>query len=162
MHKGFCRSFLVAMALVILLAVSAGSAQGIPDEDAIRDARLRYNTAIERQDVEAIVSFFDDEYQVTTSLGELLQGPEGEAEAWRALFGSRRNLSYIRSTETVEVSRRYPLAAETGTWVGSWLTDSGQVNTGGHYTAMWRQADGRWKVRSELFVAMYCDGLACP
>jgi len=162
MNKFFSRVFVAALAPVMLLAVPAGSAQDVPDEDAIRDARLRYNTAIQRQDVEGIVSFFDDEYQVTTSLGELLQGPEGEAAAWQALFDSRRDLSYVRSTETIEVSGRYPLAAETGTWVGTWLTGRGPVRTGGHFSAMWRKVDGTWKVRSELFVAMYCDGLACP
>ncbi len=151
-----------ALILIGLMLTSLGVAQDVSDEASIRDARSRYNEAILRQDVDGIVSFFDEDYQVTTSLGELLQGRDGEAAAWQGLFDSRRELNYVRQTETVEVSRRYPLAAETGEWVGTWMTDDGAVRTGGHFTAMWRKVDGVWKVRSELFVALYCEGLSCP
>lgn len=153
---------LLAVCAALTLAGSFGFAQETTDEEAIREARELYNKAIQRHDVDGIVSFFDEDYQVTTSLGELLQGKDGEATAWRGLFESRQDLIYVRRTENVEVSRRYPLAAETGNWVGTWMTGRGPVRTGGHYTAMWRKVDGTWKVRSELFVALYCDGLSCP
>ena len=106
--------------------------------------------------------FIDDEYQITTSLGQLIQGRDGEANSWRELFSTRQDVLYVRTPETIEMSDAYPLAAESGTWVGTWLTPDGGVRTGGRYSAMWRQVDGEWKVRSELFVALYCEGLACP
>ena len=104
----------------------------------------------------------DDHYQITTSLGDLLQDREGEAPAWQSLFDSRQSLRYLRTPASVEVSDSYPLAAETGEWVGTWTTDEGPVRTGGRYAAMWRKIDGEWKIRSELFVALYCEGMACP
>jgi len=148
--------------IVILLAGVSVFAQDLSDSDRIREARDQYNNAIARHDVQAIMSFIDDEYQITTSLGQLIQGRDGEAAAWQDLFSSRQDVLYVRTPEAVELSNAYPLAAETGTWVGTWSTPDGIVRTGGHYSAMWRQVDGKWKVRSELFVALYCEGLGCP
>ena len=151
----------VVASAVLFVGVSV-FAQGMSDSDQIRNARDQYNDAIARHDVQAIMTFHDDEYQITTSLGQLIQGRDEEAASWQELFSIRQDVLYVRTPETIEVSDAYPLAAETGTWVGTWSTPDGGVRTGGHYSAMWRQVDGEWKVRSELFVALYCEGLACP
>lgn len=132
------------------------------DADTVRNTRGQYNDAIARHDSQAISDFLDSEYQVTTSLGQLVQDRGAEESVWATLFASRKNLLYVRSPEQIDVSRDYPLAAERGTWVGTWTTDKGPVRTGGHYSAMWRKINGAWKVRSELFVALYCDGELCP
>jgi ketosteroid isomerase-like protein len=152
----------IVIALTLSIATPSAIAQDNSDIDQIRAARADYNDAIARHDVPAIVSFLDEEYQVTTSLGQLLQDRDGEAAAWRDLIKSREDLLYVRSPESIEVSSEYPLAAELGTWVGTWSTNQGEVRTGGRYAAMWRQVDGVWKVRSELFVALYCTGASCP
>jgi len=153
---------LLAVTTAILFCTSLVSAQSDSDVEQVRDARAQSNEAIARHDVPAIISFLDDEYQVTTSLGQLLQDRSDEGASWHELFASRQDLLYVRSTESVEISGDYPLAAETGSWVGSWSTADGPVRTGGRYAAMWRKVDGMWKVRSELFVALFCDGIACP
>lgn len=157
----YMRSYLVSVTLAVVTAVSIASAEDDQGE-RIREARAEYNDAIARHDVPAIIAFLDDEYQITTSLGQLLNGPDAEAAGWQELFDSRQDVVYVRSPESIEVSQDYPLAAETGTWVGTWSTSDGPVRTGGRYSAMWRQVEGVWKVRSELFVALYCDGINCP
>ena len=149
------------IAMSIVVAGSSIFAQDTSDEEQIRTARAQYNAAIADHDVPGIVSFHDDEYQVTTSLGQLEQGRD-DAAAWVQLIAARKDVVYVRSPESVEVSKDYPLAAEVGTWVGTWTTPDGPVRTGGRYAAMWRNADGVWKVRSELFVALYCEGVRCP
>jgi len=147
--------------LLVLITTAVADAQGNAETE-IRDARAAYNAAIARHDVAAIISFMDEEYQITTSLGQLLQGRNAEAIGWQALIDSRQELLYVRSPDAIKISEDYPLAAETGTWVGTWSTGNGRVRTGGHYSAMWRLVDGAWKVRSELFVALYCEGVDCP
>jgi len=156
------KNIIGAIAMVFLLSSSPNFAQGEPDVERIRDARAQYNDAIARHDVPAIVSFLDEEYQITTSLGQLQQNRDEEAAGWQELIASRQDLLYVRSPETIEISNDYPLAAESGTWIGTWSTADGPVRTGGRYAAMWRQVNGAWKVRSELFVALYCEGLRCP
>ena len=154
--------FRVAVATVSFLLLSSASAQSVSDEEQIRKERAAYNDAIARHDVAKIVSFLDEEYQVTTSLGQLLQDRDDEASSWEQLIASRQQLLYVRTPELLEVSSAYPLASEVGTWLGTWSTDDGPVRTGGRYAAMWRKVDGTWKVRSELFVALYCSGSRCP
>jgi len=156
------KKVITVVATAVLFVGVSVFAKGMSDSDQIRNARDQYNNAIARHDVQAIVSFLDDEYQITTSLGQLTQGRDGEADSWQELFSIRQDVLYVRTPETIEVSDAYPLAAEAGTWVGTWSTPDGGVRTGGRYSAMWRQVDGEWKVRSELFVALYCEGLACP
>lgn len=152
----------ICVAFATFLFALIADAQSDSEAERVRNARAEYNDAIERHNVPAIVSFYDSEYQITTSLGDLSMDVDAEAEGWRQLIASRKDLLYVRSPESIEISRDYPLAAESGTWVGTWSTSEGAVRTGGHYSAMWRQVDGEWKVRSELFVALYCDGTSCP
>jgi ketosteroid isomerase-like protein len=154
--------FSTAMIPVNLLVVSLAVAQSTSDADEIRQQRAHYNAAIAAHDVPRIVSFLDDEYQITTSLGDLQQDRNTEAAGWRELIASRKDLLYVRSPDSIEVSSDYPLAAESGEWTGTWTTDGGPVRTGGRYAAMWHKAGGVWKVRSELFVALYCEGSSCP
>ena len=156
------KSYLFGVTTIALLTTSFANAQGDAAREQVHTTRAQYNDAIARHDVQAILSFLDDEYQVTTSLGQLLQGRDQEAIGWQELIESRQDLVYVRTPESIEISDDYPLAAETGTWVGSWSTSDGAVRTGGRYAAMWRQVDGTWKVRSELFVALYCEGARCP
>ena len=153
---------IVILTLAVLQVSLPAFGQAESDEDRVRDARASFNAAIARHDVEAIVSFIDEDYQITTSLGQMFRGRDSEAETWRELFASRESLIYVRSPETVTISEAYPLAAESGTWTGSWSTPNGTVRTGGKYAAMWRKVDGDWKVRSELFVAIFCEGIDCP
>jgi len=154
------RRTIVATLATLLLASTAGSESN--DRQAIEQARERFNDAIARHDVQAITSFLDEEYQITTSLGDLIHGRDEQGPSWQSLFDTRDAVVYVRSPEAIEVSVDYPLAAESGTWVGSWMAKEGPVRTGGRYAAMWRKAGGEWKVRSELFVALYCEGVGCP
>lgn len=149
---------------VLALSVigTAAISQVRTDEEQIRNVRAASNAAIARQDAEAIVSFLDSEYQITTSLGQMFQGREGEVDTWNGLFRDRPDVVYVRTPETIAVSADYPLAAESGTWIGTWTAARGLVRTGGTYKAMWRNADGEWKIRSELFVALFCEGDGCP
>jgi ketosteroid isomerase-like protein len=149
--------------LFVVLPFALGAVgQSASDEDRVRSARAGFNAAIAHQDVAAIVSFLDDDYQITTSLGDMFRGRDSEAETWADLFASREDVIYVRSPDTVVISESYPLAAESGNWRGSWSTTNGMVRTGGSYAAMWRKVDGEWKVRSELFVALFCEGTDCP
>lgn len=69
----------IAVATAILSIAYIAIAQSDLDIEQIRDVRAAYNDAIARHDVPDIISFFDEEYQITTSLGQLSQDRDGEA-----------------------------------------------------------------------------------
>lgn len=56
------------------------------EADAIKAARHASNQAIARQDVDAIVSFFDQEYVITTGAGVILPGRDVQAGSWAEHF----------------------------------------------------------------------------
>ena len=120
------------------------------------------NDAIARQDVRGIVSFLDDEFQITVSNGSFLSGVEEMAAAFAQQFKQFEDATYVRTTESVEIGSSAPLAYESGTWVGTWTATRGPLRTGGRYSAYWRRVDGSWKIHSELFVTLFCEGSGCP
>ncbi len=129
--------------------------------DEIRSLREQSNAAIARHDVAGVVSMFDVEYQITTGSGELYHGRAGEAEAWAVEFARADDLIYVRTPSEIEVGASGVRAVEIGVWSGSWTTPDGPRRSGGRYAAHWRLVDGSWKLRSELFVTLYCEGPGC-
>jgi len=148
---------------IIFLALfsTVESAASETPEDAIRSIRQQSNAAIARHDVEAVVSFLDDEYQITVGNGELFHGRAGESEGWRKEFAQAGDLVYVRNPESVEVSSSGERAAEIGVWVGTWTTLDGPHRAHGRYAAHWRKVSGSWKIRAELFVTLGCEGVGC-
>jgi ketosteroid isomerase-like protein len=131
------------------------------DVTAIKSIRSESNRAIARHDVEAVVTSLDEDYVITISSGEILYGRAPQDESWAGHFAEFPDVVYLRTPAQVTLSNAYPLAVENGTWEGSMTTPNGKLEKGGSYTAMWRKVDGIWKIRSELFVGLICEGVDC-
>ena len=133
------------------------------DETLIRDARIASNAAIVAHDVNGIAETMEDSIVVTRGSGARLAGIDEVKESFTDGFAQQKGLVYKRTTTRVEVSASNPLAAEHGTWVGTWTTADGKHATAsGTYLAMWRNSIGAtdgipdWKIRSELYVTLDC------
>ena len=150
---------LVVAALLCLVVSPPILGQSAADE--IRSLRRQSNAAIARHDVKGVVDLLDVEYQITTGSGALSQGRSAESEAWARVFARAADIVYVRTPASIEVSSSGGRAAETGTWTGSWSTSAGLQKVGGRYAAYWRLVDGKWRIRSELFVTLSCAGPAC-
>ena len=68
---------------------------------------------------------------------------------------------YRRIPNEIDVSTHWPLAFESGVWEGREGTGDGPVIIGGKFSAQWVKRDGRWLIRSEVFVALTCAGAGC-
>lgn len=147
--------------LVVVFLTSSLAAWASEDTDSIRSLRAESNQAIAVQDVDALIDFLDDEYVLAASSGDILQGREENAASWSGHFADFPDVVYIRTPLEVTIGEAYPFAIESGTWVGSMTTANGKLEKGGQYTAGWRKVAGVWKIRSELFVALYCHGIDC-
>jgi ketosteroid isomerase-like protein len=148
-------------AAALLLMAAPMTAQTNSDVDSIKALRARSNEAIAHHDVPAILSFVDDEFQVTAGGGAVVGSAEAMGDALTSQFAAFDDVIYVRTIDTVEISQSDPLAAELGTWVGTWTTPAGPLRTGGRYSAMWRKRESGWVIRSELFVTLFCEGSGC-
>jgi hypothetical protein len=132
------------------------------DAALIRAIREGSNQAIADHNAEQIAATLDEDYQLTAGNGDFFHGtPTQKLEAWREVFARFDDAIYVRTPDTVEVSRCLPLAFELGHWTGSWSTGHGITKLGGRYSACWRKVKGRWKIRAEIFVTLNCSGPGC-
>ena len=149
--------------LVLVVSVAGTTAmvvQAKPSREAaaVRSARSAQNTAIADHDLERVASYWTDDVVIRSALGRVIQG----RAAYRSTLGADSVTVYRREPDRVDVSdnERWPLAFESGTWTGKSARD-GKPLLRGRYAAQWIKRDGRWLIRSEVFVALGCSGSGC-
>lgn len=154
----------VFMTVIGARDLAAQTANAWADAKAIRAARSAQNDAIAAGDLDAITSFWTDDITVRRALGSPVAGRAAARAAFEPPTGvaaSGPRIVYRRIPNDVEVSAQWPLAFETGVWEGREGTHDGPVIIGGKFTAQWVKRDGRWLIRSEVFVALTCAGAGC-
>lgn len=146
-----------------LLAVTLGltTVWSADDIAAIQAARTKSNDAIARHDVDALQSLLDEDFVITISSGAIERSREEHGKSFASHFEQYPDVVYIRTPTEITLSNTYPLAIEHGTWIGSRTDENGALENGGQYTAAWRKIDGVWRIYSELFVGLYCNGADC-
>jgi ketosteroid isomerase-like protein len=151
-------SVFAAMSMMVL---AGALAYADDDSDAIRASRAKSNEAIAQHDVTAVQSFLDEDFVITISTGAIERSREEHGKSFASHFLKFPDVVYVRTPSEISISEAYPLAVEQGTWVGTRTTANGPFESGGKYTAAWRKTDGIWRIYSELYVALYCDGEDC-
>ena len=131
------------------------------DQAAIRAARIAQNQAIAAGDLDRVASFWTEDVTVRRALGQPLSGRDAARKALEPSSATAPHLVYQRLSKDVEVSPKWPLAFESGTWEGHQGTLAGPVVIGGRYSAQWVKRGDRWLIRSEVFVALACTGVGC-
>jgi len=142
--------------LAMKLTAAANLSALAVDEAAIRQARIEQNEAIASGDAERAACYWTEDVTLRRGLGDLVLGKE----AYQALL-TPVSLLYVRTPESVEASAHWPLAFEEGSWTARRAPD-GPVAISGRYAAQWVKRDGRWLIRSEVFVALDCGEDPCP
>lgn len=118
----------------------------------IRDARTAQTAAIAGGDFNVVATYWTEDITVRRALG---QSVSGVAEALAALVpDGDAPLIYQREAVSIEVSSQWPLAFEEGRWTGHPGSAQAAPTIGGRYAAQWVKQDGRWLIRSEVFVAL--------
>lgn len=135
--------------------------------EAIREARLAQNRAIREQDLDGIARVLEEDVHVTSGIGIHVVGRDAYRDAYEQDFRALENVIYTRMPDEIELSNvetglAERIAAESGTWTGSFVTPRGPAQMRGVYTAMWRKRGGRWRINSEIFVSLTCSGEGCP
>ena len=132
-------------------------AQNMESSEArIRARRLAQNEAIASRDFESVATYWTENVTVMSGLGLVFQG----AENYRRAFTLDLTTVYRRLPQTIRVSQNWPIAWEQGTWTGR-TDENAEPHISGSYAAYWVLRGGEWFIKSELFVAMNCAGVAC-
>jgi ketosteroid isomerase-like protein len=150
---------LIPLLLPLSLALVPGTAQAQSDEGAaaeIRAARLAQNRALAAPLLDSAATFWTEDVVVVASRGAVLRGKN----QYRMAFAGDSAIVYVRTPATIHVASAWPLAWEEGQWSGH-LGAGGPEVIGGRYAAQWHRIDGRWLIRSEIFVALTCSGDPC-
>jgi hypothetical protein len=71
--------------------------------------------------------------------------------AFVSQFAEAAFITYVRTTETVELADDGHRAAETGRWVGRWKDG---IEMSGVYMAAWRERRGQWLLERELYITL--------
>ena len=154
------RATAVLPSLIIMLAGCARSPSSAPSlanaEAEIRAARAAQNAAISARNADSVATFWMEDVTATAGLGYVVRG----RTEYKTAFGRDAAMTYQRTTDRVVVSNTWPLAWEEGTWLGT-ATGQALPIIGGRYAAQWVRQNGRWFIRSEVFVALDCSADAC-
>ena len=145
-------------------APSRSSTNEGPEGVAVRAARAAQNRAIAARDTAAVASYWTDDVEIRRGLGALVVGKD----EYRKLFipdsgavARGEELIYQREPSHVVVSEKWPLAYESGTWIGHFARADGPTRIGGEYAAQWVKRDGKWLIRGEVYVALTCADVGC-
>lgn len=150
------------MFLALLVLVLAGTTTFAEDDaNTIRALRMESNEAIARHDVDTLQSFLDEDFVISISTGAIERSRAEHGRSFALHFEQFPDVVYVRTPLEIALSETYPLAIERGTWVGSRTDKNGKLENGGQYTAAWRKTDGIWRIYSELYVGLYCNGVDC-
>jgi len=161
----------VAALAASVLAATAGAQTAPPQRDAatlareeaaIRAARIAQTQAMAADDLDKVVTWWVPDITIRRAMGQPVDG----AEAARKLLQppatpSPNRLIYQREPVAVQVSPNWPLAYEEGRWSGHPGSVANAPVIGGRYSAQWVLRDGKWLIRSEVFVALTCSGAGC-
>lgn len=141
----------------------AQTASVAADEAAIREARRLQTQALARNDLDTVVKYWDPAITIRRALGHPVDG----AAAARKLLEPTTTpnpataIVYQREAVSVTVSQNWPLAYEEGRWSGHVGTADSKPILAGKYAAQWVKREGRWLIRSEVFVAIDCADAGC-
>jgi ketosteroid isomerase-like protein len=134
----------IEQAIVELLAM-------LSPDDAIREKRKLTNRLIAAHQAERLRPHMTEDAVLIVGDGGLVRGADAVVAAFAGQFVDPTFLSYVRTTESVEIAASGRRAAETGRWVGTW---KGGVEVGGLYMAAWRESVGQWLLEREMYVTL--------
>lgn len=157
---------LLAAVILLLIVPEPGRAAGDHGDRSvaaatrgIRAARAAFNAAIERHDIEIISALFLPDYVLVTGRSDLVRDHAANVALWRSTFRADPSFKCERTPDDIEVNAAWGLAQETGHWICTQTVADGPGRYSGVYAAKWqRAADSGWRLQSEVFTTLNCEG----
>ncbi len=128
------------------------------EQKQIRSIRQSFNRSIAIHDSTHLSDFFTQDYTVISSRSHEAHGIPEEIQMLANEYRTKPDVNYIRTPDQIDVNPEWNMAAESGHWVGTWSDSTGKVIISGSYYAKWHKLNGKWKIRSEVFTPLHCEG----
>jgi len=136
----------ILVVCVALLPVTLAFAAGA-DEKAVREADEQWSRAAAAKDLDKTVSFYADDAVVLPPNQAAVTTKDGIRNLWKGFLDSLTDISW--KTTRVEMAKSGDMGYLIGTYEMT-LKDGSKDK--GKYCEVWKkQADGKWKVSTDMF-----------
>jgi ketosteroid isomerase-like protein len=136
----------IPVVCVALLPVTLAFAAGA-DEKAVRDADEQWSKVAGAKDLDKTVSFYADNAIVLPPNQPAVTTKDGIRNLWKGFFESLTEISW--KTTRVEMAKSGDMGYLIGTYE---MTLKDGTKDKGKYCEVWKkQADGKWKVSTDMF-----------
>jgi ketosteroid isomerase-like protein len=146
------RTACVGIAAMLTACSGPTSDSRVADEAAIREADAASLRAIAAKQVDATVSFYDEQASILMPNAPIVTGREGIRKVWEQMF-AMPGLNFAPKTTKLEVARSGDLAYTQGTYEFTAADPQGRpVNDRGKFVVVWKkQTDGAWKAVADIW-----------
>jgi ketosteroid isomerase-like protein len=160
------RGRLAVPAVSLLFLLGFGCARP-PDKDGasatgaakVRERRQQWNLAFANHDAAALETFVEADAVHVSAQFTHVGRPEYLSVFVRALATRAQvQLTYSPDSVTACTTLNCAVVTEYGRWKETWLQEQQPTEVSGTYYAIWRQQNGEWRIRSEVFATTTCHG----
>lgn len=125
--------------------------------------RAEHNRAIAAHDLDGAMRIAAEDYVLIGGSSGIERSRAETRKGWAEEFATKGHDRYVRTTTKVEIGERKGVlrAAELGRWEGIDRKAAGASRPFGRYFVHWSKATGMWKVVSETYVTLGCQGPGC-
>lgn len=148
---------------VLILALALVAAAPSDPEAQIRAVRAENNAALARHDTVAERRAYVPGYTLIRGFaGTVVEGADRVAADLEATdLKDPTYIAYHRTPDRIRIASDGQRAAEWGHWEGRWRAPARVTRRSGEYLAVWVPTHDGWRLRSESFVALGCEGPGC-
>lgn len=147
----------ITLALLVMVVASTSFVRTAADDrQAITQARELSNQAIANKDTAALGKHWATDIVVISSRNSEFHGRRQYQMGFAREFEAGR--IFLRKPKRIELFQAWKMASEEGDWYGQWEDKDGPVQLSGIYFAKWHKIDGKWLIRTEIFMPTKCRG----
>lgn len=148
----------VALALTVSCGTATTPVDKAADEQSIRNLAVQWSAAVEKKDLDAIMSFYAPAATAAWPDAPAAHGPEAIRAAWVELLKTP-GLVLRFTPERIDVANAGDLAVDFGRVESEFDGPEGRVQDVAKYLLMWQKVDGQWKA---LYDSFNSNKLAAP
>ena len=139
------RHFVLVVCVALIQATSALAADA--NEKAVRDADEQWSKVAGAKDLDKTVAFYTDDAVVLPPNQAAITTKDGIRNLWKGFLDSLTDISW--KTSRVEMAKSGDMGYLIGTYE---MTMKDGSKDKGKYCEVWKkQADGKWKVSTDMF-----------